>query len=148
MESWQTWLLMMWSRQLMTISRSAVFLSLECIYLRNLWKFRMCGDPVGFWRETLWKQRLLGQDSYKAFKSFEGSPNPQKVAQELRQAVQAFKKNMPIIQAWISWIIPVSNDNASQLIVSWWPVMWWLFVYFGGLYCLQLKRWEPVYLAL
>lgn len=118
------------------------------VYLRNLWKFRMCGDPVVFWRETLWKQRLLGQDSYKAFKSFEGSPNPQKVAQELRQAVQAFKKNMPIIQAWISWIIPVSNDNASQLIVSWWPVMWWLFVYFGGLYCLQLKRWEPVYLAL
>ena len=39
------------------------------------------------------------KDSYKAFKSFEGSPNPQKVAQELRSAVQAFKKNMPIIQA-------------------------------------------------
>lgn len=42
------------------------------------------------------------QDSYKAFKSFEGSPNPQKVAQELRSAVQAFKKNMPIIQAHVA----------------------------------------------
>ena len=39
------------------------------------------------------------EDSYKAFKAFEGSPKPQQVAQELRAAVQAFKKNMPIIQA-------------------------------------------------
>ncbi|CAK8994482.1 Dynein axonemal heavy chain 1 (Axonemal beta dynein heavy chain 1) (Ciliary dynein heavy chain 1) (mDHC7) [Durusdinium trenchii] len=49
------------------------------------------------------------QDSYKAFKSFEGSPNPQKVAQELRSAVQAFKKNMPIIQGLCQPAIKTSH---------------------------------------
>ncbi|CAE7372264.1 Dnah1 [Symbiodinium sp. CCMP2592] len=49
------------------------------------------------------------KDSYKAFKSFEGSPNPQKVAQELRTAVQAFKKNMPIIQGLCQPAIKTSH---------------------------------------
>ncbi|CAK9007001.1 unnamed protein product [Durusdinium trenchii] len=49
------------------------------------------------------------KDSYKAFKSFEGSPNPQKVAQELRSAVQAFKKNMPIIQGLCQPAIKTSH---------------------------------------
>ncbi|CAJ1411101.1 unnamed protein product [Effrenium voratum] len=49
------------------------------------------------------------KDSYKAFKSFEGTPNPQKVAQELRSAVQAFKKNMPIIQGLCQPAIKTSH---------------------------------------
>jgi dynein heavy chain len=39
------------------------------------------------------------KDSYKMFKSFDGQQIPQQVAADLREAIEAFKQNMPVIRA-------------------------------------------------
>jgi len=39
------------------------------------------------------------KEAYKMYKAFEDQPAPQAVAQDLRKDIQAFKKNMPVIQA-------------------------------------------------
>ncbi|CAK0906755.1 unnamed protein product [Prorocentrum cordatum] len=49
------------------------------------------------------------KDSYKMFKSFEGQQNPQKVAEDFRKKIQAFKKNMPVVQGLCQEAIQVQH---------------------------------------